>query len=391
MLDTYKRGLTMTAPDGLCYSYVLEAAARGKEEADLGAHVDEILSKMKDAYLIPDTRCYAFAIQTWKNSAMNQKQAPTSTREVCVRRAIDLLSDMEAAHNQSSSVEVILSTSNVNDVLEALSISTGLRRTEIAEGLLRKLEKASDDEKPSLDPNAISYTNALRVWRSVQSAEKVARAKLLVWRLKDNFDKVSRQHKSKDELVVVFNEFISVCGSYTPRTEKDGSQVLKEAIGVIELMLSFDGLFPNSETYCALLDCCASLLIAGQARALAVEKVFGFCCRDGLVNEKVLSTLRAATSSDHYASLVVEKSEEVDGFRLVPESFTRNVLGGRTISVDGRSTLPLRVDGRLAITRGMLEFRMRRLRNRKNQRLLRGGRWDAMKEEKTPWKLSATR
>lgn len=389
MLDTYKKGLTMTAPDGLCYSYSLEAAARSKEETNLGAHVDEVLSRMKDAYLVPDTRCYTFAIQTWKNSALNQKQAPVTTREVCVRRTIDLLSDMEMAHNQSSSVEVVVSTTNVNDVLEALSVSTSLRRTAIAEKLLSKLETSTDEESPSLVPTADSYAHALRVWRSVQSTEKVARAKLLVWRLKDNFKRVSRQHKSNEELVVVFNEFISVCSSYTPRSEKDGSQVLKEAIDVIELMLSFGGLQPNAETYCALLKCCASLLVAGNARALAVEKVFGFCCRDGLVDDRVLSTLKAVSTSEQYSSLVVANSEEVDGFRLVPESFTRNVLGGKTISVDGRSTLPLRVDGRLAITRGMLEFRMRRLRNRKNQRLLRGGRIEASTERKEPWKLSS--
>jgi hypothetical protein len=353
----------------------------------MGTHVDEVMSMIKDAYLLPDTRCYSYAIQSWKNSALHQKKNSKTTREVCIKRTIDLLSEMKKARGQSSSVDVVLSAANFNDALEALTVSTILRRTDIAEGLLHDLETAANDETTGLGPTAESYAYTLRVWRSVPTAEKVARAKLIVLRLKDNFDNVSRQHKTNDKLAIVFNEFIGVCSSYSPRNEKDGSRVLKEAIDIIELMLSFDGLQPNSDTYCELLGACSSLLVVGQARAAAVKKVFGYCCRDGLVNEKVLVALRAATTSDQYATLVVEQSEVVDGFRLVPESFTRNVLGGKTISVDGRSTLPLGVDGRLALTPGMLEFRMRRLRNKKNQNLLRGGRLDAIKEKPKPWNL----
>jgi hypothetical protein len=390
MIDTYKKGLTMTMPDVLCFSYVLEAAAQSKEDMDVGAHVDEVLAMMKDAYLVPDTRCYTFAIRTWKNCAVNQTTASTKTREMCAKRAIDLLTEMETARGQSSSVDVVFSTANVNDALEALTVSNSLRRTEIAEGLLERLEAAaSSDEKTALAPTAESYAHTLRVWRSVPSAEKVVRARRIVERFRDNFAKVARQQKTKDQLAAVFNEFIAVCGTYSPRTEKDGSQVLKEAIDVIELMLTFDGLQPNSDTYCELLEACSSLLALGQARETAVEKVFGFCSRDGMVNERVLATMLVVTTAEQYATLVVEQSEDVDGLRLVPESFTRNVLGGKTISVDGRRTLPLGVDGQLVLTPGMLEFRMRRLRSKKNQNLLRGGRLQATKKKAKPWNLSS--
>ena len=87
-----------------------------------------------------------------------------------------------------------------------------------------------------------------------------------------------------------------------------------------------------------------------------------------------LVRLRSAATPDLYYKLVVSASEEIEGQRVVPEAWTCNALGGRVITADGRRTKPLSVEGKLAVTKSMLDFRMRRMTDKRNRNLLRGGR-----------------
>jgi hypothetical protein len=93
-----------------------------------------------------------------------------------------------------------------------------------------------------------------------------------------------------------------------------------------------------------------------------------------MVDEKVLGQLKVAAVDDHYNRLVVEESETVEGTKVVPESWTRNALGGRVVTAEGRRTTPLSVGGQLTVTLAMREFQMRRLRDHRNRKLLQGGR-----------------
>jgi hypothetical protein len=113
----------------------------------------------------------------------------------------------------------------------------------------------------------------------------------------------------------------------------------------------------------------------GKDRQLFAEKVFRLCCEDGMVDENVLRQMRAVASLQLFSSLIVSASVLVEGTKVVPESWTSNTMGGKVISVDGRKTKPLSIDGRVKITAAMYEFRMRRLRDKRNRNLLRGGRW----------------
>ena len=96
-----------------------------------------------------------------------------------------------------------------------------------------------------------------------------------------------------------------------------------------------------------------------------------------MVDDHVLSTLLQATTSDQYSRLVIAASETVDGStKVIPEDWSRNVLGGRVVSADGRRVVPVGIDGRLTRTKAMQDFQMRRLRDQRNRKLLQGGRWD---------------
>jgi hypothetical protein len=59
--------------------------------------------------------------------------------------------------------------------------------------------------------------------------------------------------------------------------------------------------------------------------------------------------------------------------KIVPESCTQNV-GIKVKTLDGKQPKPLNVDAIFVVTKRVKEFRVKRLRQRKNTRLLRAGR-----------------
>lgn len=387
MESAYKKGVTMIQPDETCYRYLLQAASHRPLLPDLGALVDAALARMRTNYMIPDSKCFTAAIRTWKNAAVHQPDASPQTREASIRRAMELLAEMEVSDHQSTSVSVVLSTENVNDILEALTVSRNYKRMEQAERLLSRMEKALVDGKSHLAPNAASYIHVLRVWSTHESIEKVAKAKVILLRMQEHFAAISRQHKKNETgLVDVFNEYIHVCGSYRASSDKQGMQVLREALSAIEMLQKLGSLRPNSATYAALLDACGNLLSVGKERQLVVERIFALCCDDGMVDSNVLQRMRAVATTEQYSNIVVAPSENVEGMRVVPEAWTANAHGGRVSSVDGRRISQLSVDGTPALTASMSEFKMRRLRDKRNRNLLRGGRL-RKPERRPPWRL----
>jgi hypothetical protein len=392
MERVYRKGVTMLQPDTTCYRYVIETAANRPQRPDLGPLVDDTLQMMRDRFIVPDMECYTAAIRTWKNAAVHQSDVSSKNQQISVSRAIELLTEMDVAHNQSMLVSISASTENVNDVLEALTVSTHPSRTSVVEDLLSKLEQQSSSSDASvamLQPTNDSYVYALRVWSSVESIEKIAKGKAILWRVKDNYAVLSSQSinssRKRDRTVEIFNEFVKLCGSYRAQSNKEGLQVLGEAVDSIRVMRSLGesvgsqgnalpSLMPNSTTYSSLLSAVTNLLTMGVERRISVENIFKMCCNDGMVDQNVLLSLREAASDDQFANLVDAHSETVEGTKVVPEAWTQNALGRRIISVDGRKTTPLGVDGQFKTTIGMKEFQMRRIRDHRNRNLFQGGR-----------------
>ena len=204
--------------------------------------------------------------------------------------------------------------------------------------------------------------------------EKVAKAKLILLRLQAHIAVKSKPRLTKGEIVKVYNEFIHVCGSYAATSDKDGMQVFREALTAVGMMRKEGNVKPNSGTYTELLDACENLLSGAKEKQAVVEKIFAQCCTDGLVDGNVLQHMRKVATKDQYSALVVAFSEDIDGAKLVPASWSSNAIGGRVVSSDGRKTTQLSVDGTPAITASISEFKMRRLRTKQNRNLLRGGR-----------------
>ena len=391
MERVYEKGVTMLQPDSLCYKCVFLAAAKRHDLPELGPLVDETLGMMRDRFIVPDTECFTAAIKTWKNAAIHQPNVTAANQQTSVRRTIELLAEMDVAHNQSMMVSISVSTENINDVLEALTVSTHHSRTSMIEELLDKVSRSSDEgASANLKATAESFIYALRVWQTIESMEKIAKGKAILWRVKDNYTELVRQHnnksdnRQKDQIVDIFNEFVQLCASYRSKSDNDGLKVLGEALDAIRVMRSMDTagsglhhkLLPNASTFASLITAVTNLLSpGGPERRIALENIFTMCCTDGMVDDNVLRCFRDASTPEQFATMVEEKSEVIEGMKVIPESWTVNALGGKVKSADGRKTVPLGIDGVLKRTKAMKEFQMRRLLDHRNRDLLRGGRW----------------
>ncbi|KAL7571995.1 hypothetical protein ACA910_001652 [Epithemia clementina (nom. ined.)] len=178
--------------------------------------------------------------------------------------------------------------------------------------------------------------------------------------------------------------------------EHEGLIVFREALSAVESFRRRQQVQPNWDTYAALLYAADRLIPSKQEKQKIVERVFRLACSDGMVEESVLKALMSVTTEEQYRQLVLSKSDllldstgpaslmggpangssAATTSAVVPEEWTRQALGvGRVISLDGRTVRPLSVSGKVTETRAMKEYKMRKLRGKPGQALLRGGRW----------------
>ncbi|EEC50514.1 predicted protein [Phaeodactylum tricornutum CCAP 1055/1] len=344
----YNNGITFLQPDITCYRCVLVTAARRRSLPELGRLVDNLLMRMKERLMVPDTLCYQSAITTWKNVALNH-EFPENV-ELGVRRTIELLTEMKLAESRSTLVSVKPSTINYNDVIEALTASSHPRRIQQAQHLLSEMESEFFKRGNNLlKPSANSYRLMIEVLNSVASVKRVVEAKAVVLKMSDKFDELfDASHMSRKEnkavVVATFNAFIRLCATTPVEAEDEGMRILREALAVVDKMRSHVVLEPNSATYAALLEACKDLLPIGPERRRLVEMVFRVCCDEGMVNHIVLKELRDAATSEQYTKMVVAYGEEMEGKRMVPEAWTIKALGDRVCTEDGRKAKPLGVD-----------------------------------------------
>ena len=377
MEAAHAKSFCSTPVDETCYCHYLITSARRPVVPELGPLADQILNKLKDRQITPDAASYGAAIRTWKNSALNPLFG--DSREISINRACDLLDELSLAVHRSTLRKVEPSTIHYNDTLEALSASYRRDAVDRAEALLKTMEDSiatfNTRQTSDVRPNADSYRWCLQVYVKSKRQDKVTTAKALLDRMRVNYEDAVKDKSSEESIVAAYNAFIRVCGSNEAAEDEEANiLVLREALQAVQDLRSRYNISPDSETYTALLDACKNLLSLGEERSRAIQSVFETCCEEGLVNEHVLSALKHSVSPEQYLSLVIGKSEEVEGTRMVPEEWTRNVGKERVITAQGRRSAPLSVDGRYTITKAMKEYKMRKLRSKVNRSVLQGGR-----------------
>ena len=398
MEDAFTKGLTELRPDEQCYRDALVTMSKRINVPEVGELVDKTLSSMKDRAIVPDNTCYSAAIQAWKNVTTNIE---CDDRDEAARRTLQLLREMTLAYHRTTKFTIRPTVDNYNHVLEALAMSSRVTRAVTdAEMLLQAMEEASsqeetnnvfeeeqdheallsssagsNDSSPVLQPSIDSYRLVLDVWYRSKAVDKVSRASIVLKRMLDRYDKYSPIHmiENQSAVVNVFNSFIRVCSRPATSDEAEMMNILKLALQSTEELQKI-GLKPNSATYAALIKACNKLVSEGGDRQRMLENIFRMCCEGGLVDQLVLLEFQSAASTYLHAKLVVAQSTEVDGIKVVPESWTRNNTEFLVRTQKGRKVLPLSIDGKFTETIASKEHKMRKLRQRRNQKFLRGGR-----------------
>lgn len=378
MITAYAKGHTDLRPDLQCYRDALITMSRRHNVEGVGELADEVLKEMKEQMMYPDTECYRSAILTWKHVAMSSDSLDP---EYAIKRTQELLLEMTEAYHRTNQIIIQPTTEDYNNVLQSLSLSKSQNSVNYAQRLFQTLKKESSQIG---GPDAQSYRCMLGVWRTSRSPLKVTHAEQLLEEVKEIYrkDESWREIKSPHYryIVDVFTAFVRVCGSQNFCNREDmheRTKVMTTSLRILKDMRKM-GLTPNSDTYTALIEACDRILpINGKERQRVLEYIFLLTCEEGFVNQILLETLKSVTSSYLYTRLVVSKSSPMNDTKKVPQSWTRNVKGYR----EGNKVMPLCIHGNFTFTKSAAEYRMRKLRQRTNQKLLQGGRLKNMKKE----------
>jgi hypothetical protein len=316
---------------------------------------------MGEWFLVPDTICYEAAIRTWKHEVLNSKDDRMFQTQA-INRVLELLGEMDVAHNQSSTVLVRPTTSIYNDVLEALTVEG--QRWEEAEKLLFKMEQSLSSEKP----NAATYCFVLRLLKNKTMGDKLNQARDVLDRFCRNMGQSSRDQ------VAVLNEFIEVCASAKVQSDAEGMKLLGQVLEAVQVARSSHGITPDSSSFASLLKACQSLILSLLTRQIFAERVFDLCRDAGMVNKTVLMEFTKSVPSDRFIDVVVSSCRELEGNKAIPAEWNRNAFGGKVCSADGSRSPPLGVDGEIIFTKEMSDFWLRRLLDKRKRNSIRGGR-----------------
>mmetsp|Transcript_16969 Transcript_16969/g.25346 ORF Transcript_16969/g.25346 Transcript_16969/m.25346 type:complete len:688 (-) Transcript_16969:68-2131(-) len=367
---------TEVQPNEECYRHVLRAISNAKPRhfSVGGKKANEILMKMDSQGLLPDSACYSFVIKTWCNAAMNNGIRPRERLNYAIEAQL-MLQEMEERYYRSASILVRPTTSDYNNVIRAMSRCTAKGAAERIEQLLTKMENKYRDGDVFVMPNSESYINAMYCLKNTKDVgEYVDGGKAIFERMETQYQ--NGNHACKPT-VESYNALIKLCGSYDFVNAKDEGKrkALECIVKTLNKMRSSDRVELNSFTHHLLLCAFSNLLPKGsREQARAVESIFLKCCADGFVDNRLLKSFQRVTSNETYRRCVLQyASDESDtdspkGLYL-PQEWSRNIYGDRPL-------VPMSRDGNFAAEKhtAINEWKMRRLRSRKNQRLLQGGR-----------------
>lgn len=365
---------TEVKPNTDCYKYVLQAISNSKYKnlPSGGEKVNQILSKMEDDGLVPDTACFSYAIKTWCNMALNNESLPQQRFQDAVQAQL-LLQQLDAMYYRSGSIEVRPTIYEYSNVIEAFSKSNFSGAVERAESLLNRMERKYHDGDVFLMPTSENYVCIIAAWKNSPDVEKrVDGAKRV-------FDLMMKEYQNGNHAckptVEAYNAIITVCRSvdFAEARDEDKRKALECVVDTIHKIRADEEIEFNAMTYNLILNAFGNLLEKGSREQIkAIESVFTKCCADGLVDRRVLHKMQRFAPYDVYRrSVLVHASKDSNSARglYLPQKWSRNINGDRPI-------IPLSMDGNYMSERNQefSERKMRRLRKRKNQRLLQGGR-----------------
>ncbi len=368
---------TIVKPDVACYENVLLAMSESKALylKGLGYQAENILQRMEDNALVPNSNCFMHSIKIWSNSASRNELTQQEIYEDALK-AYQLLERMSQMHDRSGLVMVKPTTIDYNNVMRAFSRCTAEDAGIKVKKLLLKLENEYAGGDIGMKPNHESYLHAIKTLGNNSNLENQIEQVLdLLSRMRDQYKNGNVACKPN---ILCYNAIISACGTRNLKfaSEKEKQEVLKCVVEIVQKLRKNDEIETTSKTFILTLEAFAALLDTKSPEyKKVIESVFSMCCNEGLVDDNVIKTFHRVAPHEVYRQAVLSKAspdfeiDETSQTLFLPEQWTRNIDGIR-------QRIPLAVDGRFVHARSPIvsEHKMRRLRKRQNKILLQGGR-----------------
>mmetsp|Transcript_25041 Transcript_25041/g.38273 ORF Transcript_25041/g.38273 Transcript_25041/m.38273 type:complete len:970 (+) Transcript_25041:254-3163(+) len=383
-------GMTQVKPNVDCYKYTLQAISESAPKNVNEFAAENILKRMEENGLVPDSDCFTYAIKAWcktvKSNSISQK-----VMQEKATKAHELLEQMEEMYYRSGSVEVRPTTVDYNNVIGAWSsIPSSKYSVEKADGLLTKMELKYKDGDMLMMPTDSSYFHVLRAWDSSPKD-----AEVMLDGAMDTFARMKAQYEDGNDACKpnthCYNVLLSVCRrkNLQNANENDRRKALKCVVNTVKAMRSSPHTKPTSMTYHMLLEAFNVLLKRGEKEhERTIESIFKRCCKEGLVDQKVLNTFSRIAPYDIFKRVVISGASAHANERVMS---LLSDSGAREISTSATDTFyvpsswtskteirsPLKIDGTFDHSytyRAVTKHKMRRLRRKDNQSLLVGGR-----------------
>jgi hypothetical protein len=370
MENAHAKKKTKVQPDLDCYRNVLITMSRSRVPESLDdTSIPKLFKKMEDNHIFPDKACFDAAIETLKNCARRSKTDPDKYAKATEM----MLQRMEKDFDRSSVSVVKPSSATYTNVIQALVVR---KKAEAAEKLLRKMITSYEGGDESMRPSRDSYVGTIHAYGKSKSENKYIKANEILQLMIQDY---SRGNETACPDVYSYHSVIRACISManTAASAEKCKEALIMAISTLQRMKKSDSNHPNARSYTLLLQCASRLLPPGPEREKVLRSIFRSCCKDGLVNQKVLGEFQTAVSADTYHKEVVRDAHSYNGIRSLPEAWTRS-LGYRVLTHEtehgGKRTPIISVSGEVIASTAYDDYRMRKRLSRKNQRFLQGGR-----------------
>ena len=373
MENAHAKKKTNVRPDLTCYRNVLITLSRSRVPESLDdTSIPKLFKTMEDSYIFPDKACFDAAIETLKNCARKSK---TDSDKYAKATEI-MMQRMEKDFDRSSVSVVKPSSLTYTNVIQALVVRKNVEAAERAFELLKKMISAYKSGDESMRPTRDSYVGTIHAYGNSRSETKFLKANEILQLMITDY---SQGNEAACPDVYSFHSVIRACTSVsnTAATAEKRKEALMMAISTLQRMKKSDTNHPNARSYTLLLQCCNRLLPPGPEREKVLRSVFRSCCKDGLVDQKVLGEFQTTVSADTYHKEVVRDAQSYNGIRSLPEAWTRS-LGYRVLTHEtehgGKRTPIISVSGEVVASTAYNDYRMRKRLSKKNQKYLQGGR-----------------
>jgi hypothetical protein len=343
------------------YRCILKTFSQTKALPNLGGKLEKMMRKIWEQNVIPDSKCFSYAIKTYSNCAVH-KDLEGDPRLLAMQ-AHELLQEMKRLIERREAIRI--STENYNDVIRAFSAAKK-NSTDVAVELLEEMERPIS----TIRPNAETYCLVIRIIaNSSFRKRKVEECRKLIQRAIDEYKNGNTKAKPNTDL---YNSAIRACLSSSSSSIEDREAKFRVALQIFTDEIRGNHLLPNSDTYMLMLEASKTLLEPGNVQDKALERIFKNCCSHALIDRFILRRFKAIASRELYNRLVVDNAKvDKDGTLYIPPSWT---LKGSDKYFDEKkiNITSINVNGSLFVRSEVKDKRMRNLRSRRNQKMLRG-------------------